>query len=134
MVLADTSTWIDYFRGRETIETFYLTDLIAEKADLCISGVILAEILQGIASERQYKSVDHYLQDLIYLPMSRSAYIRSADIYRKAKAHGAIIRSTIDCLIAACAIEHSVPLLQNDKDYLTIAKYSSLKILDPGGK
>ena len=130
MVLVDTSTWIDYLRGKESIETLYLSDLVAENADICISGIILTEILQGIPSEKELKKVSGYLDDLIFLPMSKLSYCRSADIYREAKAHGHAIRSSIDCLIAACAIEHSVPLLQNDKDYLTIAKFSRLKLAE----
>ena len=130
MVFVDTSTWIDYFRGKETVETLYLSVLVSEDADICVSGIVLAEILQGIPSDKEHEKVSRYLDGLIYLPMSKPSYAISADIYRKAKAHGHAIRSTMDCLIAACAIEHSALLLQNDKDYLTIAKFSPLKLVD----
>ena len=130
MVFVDTSTWIDYFRGKETVETLYLSDLVAEDADICVSGIILTEILQGIPADKEHKKVSGYLNDLIFLPMSKSSYFLSADIYREAKAHGHVIRSTTDCLISACAIEHSVSLLQNDKDYLTIEKFSPLKLIE----
>ena len=130
MVFVDTSTWIDYFRGKETVETLYLSDLVSEDADICVSGIVLAEILQGILSDKEHEKVSRYLDNLIYLPMSKPSYAISANIYRKAKAHGHAIRSTMDYLIAACAIEHSALLLQNDKDYLTIAKFSRLKLVE----
>lgn len=130
VVFVDTSTWIDYFRGKETVETLYLSDLVSEDADICVSGIILTEILQGIPSDKEHKKVSAYLSQLIFLPMSKPSYFQSAAIYREAKTHGHVIRSTTDCLIAACAIEHSVSLLQNDKDYLTIAKFSMLKLIE----
>ena len=42
---------------------------------------------------------------------------------------GKSIRNTVDCIIAACAIEHKVPLLERDRDCHIIANHSKLKIL-----
>ena len=130
MVLVDTSVWVDYFRGRETIETFYLSDLIAENADICISGIVLTEILQGIPNEEEYKRVNASLDALIFLPVLKPDYVTAAEIYRQARSRGQVIRNTIDCLIAVCAMTHNVPLLQNDKDYLAIAKVSKLRLIE----
>ena len=130
MVLVDTSVWVDYFRGKETLETFYLANAIGENVDICISGIILAEILQGISSEKEYHSVKFLLdRTLIFLPMLKESYELAAQIYRQAKQHGRAIRNTIDCLIASCAICHHAQLLQSDKDYLVISQFSKLKLV-----
>jgi predicted nucleic acid-binding protein len=38
---------------------------------------------------------------------------------------------TIDCLIAATAVEHGVPLLHNDRDFEPLVRHCGLKIFDP---
>ena len=51
MILVDTSVWIDHFRGVDNAETVHLARLIDDEQDLCICGLILTEVLQGIRSE-----------------------------------------------------------------------------------
>ena len=53
MIIADTSVWVDYFRGKYSPETEFLdqqlnNDLVA------IGDLILLEILQGFKSDRAY--------------------------------------------------------------------------------
>ncbi len=129
MILVDTSVWIDYFRGVDSPEARRLASDIAGDEDVCICGMILTEILQGIKSESQYGTVKRSLEALLYLPISRDAYHLAADIYRAARKRGKTIRNTVDCIIAACAITNNVRLLQKDRDYLTIASVSKLKLV-----
>ena len=129
LILVDTSVWIDYFRGRESAEVATLERILQQEEDLCISGIILTEILQGVSSETEYRRVRSALDPLIFLNMPLEAYHLAAEIYRNAKSRGRIIRNTIDCLIAACAIVHHAPLLHCDKDYETISKVSRLKCM-----
>lgn len=51
MVLVDTTVWIDLFAGRTTPQVAALSRLIEEGEDLCICGVVLTEVLQGIRHE-----------------------------------------------------------------------------------
>ncbi len=130
MVLVDTSVWIDYFRGSISKEASYLRGLLERQDDLCVSGIILTEVLQGIPSENEFAAVKSLLSSLIFLPDSRQSYELAADIYRTARRQGHTLRNTIDCLIAAGAITHHVPLLQNDRDFITISKFSKLRVVD----
>ncbi len=127
MTLVDTSVWIDYFRADFSAQAGYLRKLLETEEDICICGIVVTEILQGIVSEGEYRSVKASLSSLVFLPMTSKQYYLAADIYRSARARGKTIRNTIDCLIAACAISHKVPLLHDDKDYEAIAKVSLLK-------
>lgn len=129
MILVDTGVWINYFRGKVSPEAAYLAGAIERDEDLCISGIILTEILQGVTSEKEYQSVKSLLGTLIFLSMSKESYELAANIYRRAKENGCTIRNTIDCLIAACAIFHDTVLLQNDKDYQVIHRFSKLKLI-----
>ena len=129
MILVDTSVWIDYFRGVDSPEAGWLSSAIADDADLCICGVVLTEILQGIKLESQYRAAKRSLEAMLYLATSRGAYYLAADIYRAARKRGQTIRNTIDCIIAACAITNNARLVQKDKDYITIASVSKLKLV-----
>lgn len=128
MILVDTSVWIDFFRGRDTPPAAWLQNALAHDEDLCLCGIVLTEILQGLSAPRQIAAVGRALQPLIYLPLDREGYVEAAAIYRAARAKGKTIRNTVDCVIAACAIAHGVALAQNDRDYRTIAAVSALKL------
>jgi len=129
MTLVDTSVWIDFFRGVDSLEATWLTTVIADNEDLCTCGPILAEILQGIVPDRECRRIKRFLSPFIYLPTLRDTYYLAADIYRAARARGKTIRNTVDCIIAACAIENNAPLLQRDRDFLPIADVSRLKLV-----
>ncbi len=129
MILVDTSVWIDHFRGETSPEAHRLARAPEDNEDICICGLIWTEILQGIRSDRQYRQVRRSLGSLVYLPLDRSGYTLAADIYRRARREGKTIRNTADCVIAACAITHGVPLLQNDRDFETIATVSELRLV-----
>lgn len=127
MVLVDTSVWIDFFAGRDLPHVEWLVDLIDRGEDLCVCGVILAEVLQGIRKDREYRTTKAYLADLFYLDLPRKVYLRAADIYRTLRAEGVTIRNTVDCLIAAACIEHDAILLHNDRDFEAISRRFSLR-------
>ncbi len=49
-------------------------------------------------------------------------FIHASDIYRECRKKGITIRKTIDCLIAAVAIENGLSLLHKDSDFDNISK------------
>ena len=61
--------------------------------------------------------------------MPKETFVLAAELYQRATAEGRPIRNAIDCMIAACAITHDVPLAQKDKDFQTIAEVSDLKLV-----
>ncbi|MBL0381051.1 MAG: PIN domain-containing protein [Desulfofustis sp. PB-SRB1] len=60
--------------------------------------------------------------------MPRTTFTRAAQLYRTLRKHGVTIRTPVDCLISAVAIEHECRLLHNDRDFDTIAHHSTLKM------
>lgn len=129
MVLVDTTVWIDFFAGQTLthIETF--ESLLEQEEDICICGIILTEVLQGIRKETEFQKTKNLFNSLIFLPMSYSTFLQSAKIYRKLGQKGIIIRKSIDCMIASVALENNISLLHNDKDFLPIERYCKLKVL-----
>ena len=131
MILVDTSVWIDFFAGRDLPQVVTLEQFILDNEDLALCGIILTEILQGIADDTTHRRVRRYLDPLIMLPMPETVFVRAADIYRKLRKQGITIRKTNDCIIAATALEHRCSLLHNDRDFVPIAKHSPLKVVKP---
>lgn len=130
MILVDTSVWIDFLNGHCSAQAEFLARLIDEEGDICTCGIVLTEVLQGIRGEDQAQRMERLLSDLIYLPTHRTAHLLAAHIYRSARRRGVTIRRSVDCLIAACAIEARTPLLHRDRDFDEIAKGSDLEISD----
>jgi predicted nucleic acid-binding protein len=129
MLLVDTTVWIDFFAGRPAPWVDYLEKIILQKEDVCLCGVVLTEILQGISTEKHYKQVLTTMNSLVFLPMEYDVFVAAADIYRYLRAKGITVRKTIDCLIAAVALENDVSLLHCDRDFDPIEKYCHLKTI-----
>ncbi len=129
MVLVDTTVWIDFFSANLDPHVEALEKLIAEREDICLCGVILTEILQGIRDDAEFKKTKNLIANLVFLPMPYSVYLNSAEIYRTLRRKGITIRKSVDCMIAAVAIEHDIHLLHNDKDFIPIEKQFGLKRL-----
>jgi predicted nucleic acid-binding protein len=132
MILVDTSVWIDFFRGKDTSYAGILHDLIVNEADLCITGIILTEILQGIKDDKANKETKGYLLEFpLYDISGITTYVEAANIFRRCMRKGKTVRKTIDCLIAAVAIENDLILLHNDSDFDSIAQCTALRVMKP---
>jgi hypothetical protein len=130
MVLVDTTVWIDFFADRSEPHVAALQKLIETEEDLCLCGIILAEVLQGIRSDKDYIRTKGCLDDLIFLPMRQATFVRAAEVYRSLRKKGVTIRKPVDCMIAAAAIEHDIPLLHKDRDFDRIARHTQLRVCD----
>ncbi len=127
MILVDTTVWIDFFNNNSTRQVLKLEESIKNSEDICICGVILAEILQGIQARNQYLKTKSHLENLVFLPMNDSTFVKSAEIFRYLRKLGITIRKPVDCMIAAVSLESDVPLLHNDRDFDHIERYRGFK-------
>ena len=122
MILVDTSVWIDLFAGRDVPHVRKLESAIAKEEDLCICGVIMTEVLQGIREDKNFSSTLHILQDLIYLPETIDTFVQAAKIYRILRKQGKTIRNSVDCIISSVCLQHGACILHNDRDFDHIAE------------
>ena len=106
-----------------------LESAIDQRDDLCLCGVVLTEVLKGIRDDTQYQQTESVLANLIYLPMNRSTFLLSADLYRRLRSRGITIRNSIDCMIAAVCLEHQAYVLHNDRDFDDMADAFGLQVL-----
>lgn len=129
MILIDTSVWIDFFHGTESLQAHKLEESIRNRENLALCGITLTETLQGIRDDNEYQRVKQHLKPLIWLPMGEPVFTLAAELYRQLRKQGLTIRKTNDCIIAATAIAHDVPLLHNAKDFEILSRHSPLEIL-----
>ena len=122
MLLVDTSVWVMVGRG------LFDLDAAVPDDDLVTCPPVYQEALQG-ASDEEFGLLRRLLLRLEMLdanvPFERYSY--AVDLYGRCRKKGLTIRSSVDCLIAATAIMHDVPVLHNDRDFDHIARVAPLK-------
>lgn len=100
--------------------------MISDVEPFALTGVIVTEILQGLA--RDAKRIELYLSQWDLLePRGFDTYKEAAAISRLGCAKG-ISLTTIDVLIAAIALEHRASVFTLDKDFSRIATLTGLRL------
>jgi len=127
VILIDTSAWIEFLRdtGSPVCER---VDALMD-SEIAVCDPVRMEILAGARSEAHLADLRGLLARATLLPTSTVHYEQAAGLYRSARSEGLTVRTLIDCLIAAIAIDHAVPLLQADRDFAALASISPL-VLD----
>jgi hypothetical protein len=129
VIVVDTSVWVDFLRARATPVAARLERLIDEEADLAVTETIFMEVLAGSAPGEALARVR---SELIVRPILRlqglADFEEAAEIYRACRSAGQMLRNQLDCLIAVPVIRHGASLLQNDRDFETIARHTTLKL------
>jgi len=127
MILVDSSVWIDYFNGRDTDETTFLDGALSTDT-ICIGDIILAEVLQGFRSDKDYRLAREILLELpLYQIMTPELALVGADNYRRLRKKGITVRKSVDNWIATFCIENKLPLLFSDKDFIPYVEFLGLK-------
>lgn len=128
MILVDTSVWIDFFNGHESVEATYLRTCIVDGQSLRIPGLVLAEILVGLRTDAEVKRVTEALSAFDKAPeIDGVDYVKAAELYRACRGRGHTIRSLVDCLLAQLCLRHDYELLAKDRDFVAIGEVSPLR-------
>ena len=135
-VFVDSSVWIDHLRGVDSGETLTLRSLLrrldpwagpAEPDEIVVGDMVIVEVLRGIDDDGQRRRVRDTLLAFETVRVGGTATARLAvDHYVALRRLGQTVRKAIDCLIAAWCIEHGVPLLHADRDFLPFARHRGL--------
>ncbi len=127
MILVDSSVWIDFFNGINNGETDKLNEILGLE-EVVTGDLILAEVLQGFKSDKDYKIAKEVLTSLtVHDLIGKQLAIKSADNFRKLRKKGITIRKTTDVIIATYCIENKIPLLFTDKDFTPFVKHLRLR-------
>jgi predicted nucleic acid-binding protein len=129
MIVVDSSVWIDFFNGIVTAEVERLRALMGQHP-LLVGDVMLLEVLQGVASEREAHRVASALRQFDVAPMlSPDLAVQGAMNYRRLRRRGITVRKTIDLIIGTFCIANGHALLTSDRDFAPMAKHLGLKLV-----
>ena len=119
MFVADTSVWIDFFKGERNEASDALEGwLIQGDAPVLMPDLVLFEVLRGFRTEREVLDARHLLEPLGLEPLGgHEQASRAADRYRQLRRAGYTVRSSIDALLASWCIDHDHILLHRDRDF-----------------
>jgi predicted nucleic acid-binding protein len=132
VILVDSSAWIDFFRGTETAQTQQL-DLLLGQEPLAVGDLILAEVLQGFTSEKDFNQAKKLLMGLDVVEIGgQEVAIQAAKNFRTLRQQGVTIRKTIDTLIATKCIESGYALLYSDRDFDPFVEHLGLRSVMAG--
>jgi predicted nucleic acid-binding protein len=129
MVLVDTGIWIDFLAGNNTSEVGLLVALLEEEESVAFIGLILQELMQGCSDEKDARKIEGSFLPFVEIYPQRSSYRLAAKIFRDCRKKGYTIRSSIDCLVAACAMESNCFVLHQNRDYRHMEKVCGLKVV-----
>lgn len=133
MILVDTTVWVDHLNDTPTPQVIRLRDIIGEGLGLLVVGdLVLCEVLQGLANEREAALVERALRRFTVVAMVTPALAsRAAMNYRALRARGITVRKTIDMLIGTYCIAQGLTLLHSDRDFDPMERHLGLAVLHP---
>lgn len=131
MILVDTSVWIGYFNGNSSWQADLLDNYLSH-VPIIMGDLILAEVLQGFRSDKDFEIVKSFLNTLSFRQMGGyEVALQSAMNYRKLRRAGMTVRKTIDVIIATFCLIEGLTLLHDDCDFEPIAVHFPLKTCIP---
>jgi predicted nucleic acid-binding protein len=124
VILVDTSVWIELLNSRHVPR---LTE--EELLSFATCGPVLQEVFQGLREVPWAQAFREDFRALAVLsdPLPVETFLAASEIYRQGRRKGYTIRSSTDCLVAAIAIDHKIPVWHKDRDFEAIAHFTNLE-------
>jgi len=126
VVLVDTSVWVLTFRKRSPLDLEGLLDF--DEIVTCLP--VIQEVLQGFGDEHAYRLAEKAMLALptVESPLTEEVFLEAVRLYRTARRAGITVRSSVDCLIAACALRNGLAVLHDDRDFDHLACIIPLEV------
>jgi hypothetical protein len=126
--LVDTSVWIEVFRKSSRLDLLDLVDF--EEVVTCLP--VVQETLQGFREQATFRKAREAMLALpiVESPLRLEVIDDAVELYRSGRRSGLTIRSSADCLIAACALRHNLTVLHHDRDFELLSRISPLDARD----
>lgn len=117
MILVDSSVWIDFFNGTTAPEADFLDNALGMQS-VAVGDIILAEVLQGFRSDKDFTTAKTILSEFEQLDLLGSENAtKAAEKFRKLRKTGITVRKTNDVIIASYCIDRKIPLLFSDRNF-----------------
>ncbi|MFH0879225.1 MAG: PIN domain-containing protein [Lentisphaerota bacterium] len=130
-VLVDTSVWSLALRRGPQVHHKWVEELRSLIADHRVEmmGPIRQELLSGIRSASQFKTLQSHLAAFPDISMSTEDYETAAQFYNLCRSKG-VQGSNTDFLICAVAVRCQLAIFTADKDFQLFAQHVPILLLD----
>ena len=115
MIVVDTSVWIEYLRTPDS-EHGRALDSLLDRKEALLTGVVIAEVVQGLGPDRQRTAVTDYLARLPYSDLSKDGWLHVGELAYQMRREGHT-PGLADLAIATVAIEGGHELYTLDADF-----------------
>ena len=118
-VIVDTIIWSLALRRSKDIENKYVEELeeLIKEVRAQLAGPVRQELLSGIKSEKQYKTLKKHLRAFKDLNIEPVDYELAAQYFNTARQKG-IQGSNTDFLLCAISTRHRMPIFTADNDFI----------------
>ena len=130
-MIVDTSAVIEFLRGTGSSTHLALAKVLSDDVPLWIPAVVLQEVLQGARDASHFVRLQAQMDQLpLFEPEDTFELHRQAALlFARCRWQGITVRSPMDCVVAACALEADMPLLALDRDFSGICRIEPKLIL-----
>ena len=118
MIVVDSSVWIEYLRTPDS-EHGRVLDSLLDRKEALITGVVIAEVVQGVGPDQQRTAVAEHLLRLPYGDLSKDGWLQVGELAYQMRRQGQT-PGLADLAIAAVAIEGGHELYTLDADFQRI--------------
>ena len=115
MIVVDSSVWIEYLRAPGS-EHGRALDSLLDRKEALVTGVVIAEVVQGVRPDRQRTAVAGYLLRLPYSDLSKDGWLQVGELAYQMRKQGQT-PGLADLAIASVAIEGGHELYTLDADF-----------------
>jgi tRNA(fMet)-specific endonuclease VapC len=124
--LVDTPVWVEFLRG-EKIAIKRRLEKLLDGNHAAVTGIILAELLGGIAGEKEQRFLEECFLGLPFLEATREIFVTTGKSRAALRKKG-ITMPIADLLIATLARAHGLTVLTLDGRFQDLARPLGIKI------
>ena len=119
--LLDTSVWISWFNGDESVSSRLATLIDPDDAEVWSCGPVRLELLKG-SGDADHELIRETLNLIPTAAVTEADFDDAASIYRLTRSRGHTVRSSLDCLIAAVALRLDLIIVHRDIDFARMSR------------
>ena len=119
MILADSSVWIDFFRGTQGVPCDALAQCLGDASiEVGMADLVLFEVMRGFREGKPMRNAGSLMAALPQVEIGGAEHaLQAAERYRRLRLQGRTVRSSIDVLLASFCMTHKHTLIHQDADF-----------------
>lgn len=119
LILADTNIWIERIH-RPTSEVSITFQNLIKDMRICLTGIVVAEFIQGVKSDKMQKEVSNAFKALPFINTTYEDWLLAGELLIALRKKGIKIPkpdAVIDGVIASICINNDIELYTLDKHF-----------------